>query len=56
MGTVGLIVLRILIKTNNVFTNDTADSTFMKYSSQAIDRCRETALPCPLSLLCTSLT
>jgi hypothetical protein len=34
----------------------TADFTLMKYTRQALDRCRETALPCPLSLLCTSLT
>jgi len=29
----------------------TADFTLMKYTRQAIDRLRETALPCPLSLL-----
>jgi hypothetical protein len=31
------------------FSVYTADSTLMKHTRQAIERCRETALPCPLS-------
>ena len=54
-----VLVLRLLSSAVNghelLKLTHTADSTLMKYASQAFNRCRETALPCPLSLLCTYL-
>jgi len=52
-----VLVLRLLSSAVNghelLKLTHTADSTFIKYTNQAFNRCRETALPCPLSLLCT---